>query len=323
MTNFNSRTDGLSRRGVLGVLGLGAAAAMLPGRSFAAPDAKHGTLRIAHLTDIHIQPELAAAEGLAECLKHVQGQAGKPELIVTGGDLIMDSFDADEARTKLQWELLTKTFREHCSMPVRHTLGNHDIWGWNKSKSKTTGKEAGWGKQRAVNVLGLEKPYYSFDKGHWHVVILDSVAVDPNDPNGYIGALGEEQLAWLKGDLAAAKDKHTLVVSHIPILTITALEAPDKKNQRTVSGGLMLVDSEAVRGVLEKAGNVRACLSGHMHRLDRVEFRGISYCCNGAVCGAWWKGPHQEANEGYTLVDLHEDGKVECAYTTYGWKARA
>jgi hypothetical protein len=53
-----------------------------------------------------------------------------------------------------------------------------------------------------------------------------------------------------------------------------------------------------------------------------VDFRGIQYRCNGAVSGGWWKGPNAEAAEGYTLIDLLDDGSVECQYTPYGWQAR-
>jgi 3',5'-cyclic AMP phosphodiesterase CpdA len=320
--------NGLTRREVLGGLAVGAGAVALPGIALGGLLRRGGgapgrVARIAHLTDIHIQPEKGAAEGLAACLKHVQDRADKPDLIVTGGDLIMDAFGADEARTKLQWELLTRTFKDHCGLRVEHTLGNHDIWGWNKSKSKTTGDEARWGKRWALDTLGLDKLYRAFDVGSWRIFLLDSVHPDPADPNGYIGAIDPAQMEWLAADLAAARGRHVLVVSHIPILTVTVILGDSKDGKkREVSDGLMLTNSAAVRSALEKAGNVRACLSGHLHRIDRVDFRGISYCCNGAVCGRWWDGANAEAREGYTLVDLFEDGRVECAYTPYGWTAQ-
>lgn len=284
------------------------------------------SFRLAHLTDIHVQPERGAGEGLAQCLDHIAALSDKPDFIATGGDMVMDSFGADDARTKLQWELFTKTLRDHNGLRVEHTLGNHDIWGWHKKPSKTTGEEKLWGKQRALETLGLAKTYHSHDHKGWHIVHLDSVQHDPNDANGYIGRIDEEQLDWLKADLAAVKPgTHTLVISHIPILTVTVmLGEPDKKdNNFRFSGGVMHTDSQALRELFEKSGTVRACISGHIHRLDRIEFRGIRYCCNGAVSGSWWKGPNAEAFEGYTLVDLFDNGDVECHYTGYDWKARS
>lgn len=286
--------------------------------------------RIAHLTDIHVQPERGAGEGLAACLDHVHAQADKPSLIVTGGDLIMDAYDAKDARVALQWELFTKTWKDHADIPVRHTLGNHDIWGWHKDKSATSGSEPGWGKQRACDVLGLAGPYHAHDipgpggKPAWHIIHLDSVQPDPLSAFGYIGAIDEAQWDWLERDLKAVPaGVHTLVVSHIPILTVTAFaERLSKENQHLTSASVMHADSAKLRALFERSGTVRACVSGHMHRLDRIDLRAIRYVCAGAVSGAWWKGANKEAGEGYTLIDLFDDGRVECAYVTYGWKAR-
>lgn len=46
-------------------------------------------LRIAHMTDVHIQPERGAEEGLLQALEHMQSQGQPPELLLTGGDAVM------------------------------------------------------------------------------------------------------------------------------------------------------------------------------------------------------------------------------------------
>jgi len=318
------------------------AAALAAGAAAFAPDAKatvsntpsvsrllnneprKRVLRVAHFTDIHVEPELRAAEGFAAALHHVQSQKEKPDLIITGGDLVMDSLAVDDARVKLQWELFSKVLKAECSLPIEHTLGNHDIWGWNKTKSKLTGTEAGFGKQRALDHLGLTKPYHSFDRAGWHFICLDSIAPDPNNPDGYIARLDEEQFAWLEGDLAGVKPgTPTMIVSHAPILTVTVLlgAADAKTLKREVSAGLMHADSPRLRTLFAKYPNVKLCLSGHIHRLDRVDFLGVTYFCNGAISGSWWKGPNAETNEGYALVDLYDDGTFVNQYVPYGWVA--
>ena len=85
-------------------------------------------LTVAHLTDMHVQPELAAAEGLAQCLQRVQSLPVKPGLVITGGDIVMDAFDAGFDRAKTQFDLVTGVFKRECALPVRHCLGNHDIF---------------------------------------------------------------------------------------------------------------------------------------------------------------------------------------------------
>ena len=282
-------------------------------------------LRVAHMTDLHIQPEREAVKGVAAALHHVQALHERPDLILTGGDLIMDSFAQDEARTKLQWGLLRDTLKNECSIHIEHTLGNHDVWGWHKSKSRTRGDEPLWGKKWACDQLALARPYHSFTRNGWHFICLDSIDHDPANPDGYIGNLGEEQLEWLARDLAAT-DSGTpvLVVSHIPILSVTGLLGATEKDTTNykVSGGLLHTDSHRIRALFAKHPNVKLCLSGHMHRIDRTDYLGVTYFCNGAVSGNWWKGAHYECNEGYAVLELYTDGTFDHRYVPFGWTAR-
>jgi hypothetical protein len=58
-----------------------------------------------------------------------------------------------------------------------------------------------------------------------------------------------------------------------------------------------------------------------MHLIDRVDYNGVTYLCNGAVSANWWKGRHKDCDEGYAVIDLYEDGSFEHDYVTFGWKA--
>jgi len=312
---------GPTRRAVLaaGAAGLALAALPLPR---ARGDDRRRLLRLAHLTDLHIQPERHAAEGVARCLAHVAEHA-RPDLILTGGDLVMDAFDEDEARTRTQWDLLTKAFHDGASAPVLHTLGNHDIWGWNKGKSRTRGTERLWGKAWALEALGLERAFNASTHAGWKIIRLDSVVPDPADPDGYIARIADEQWAWLESELKDTPEgTHVLICSHVPLHTATALFGkvePDGK--RRVSGGLMHTDNRRLLDLFARHPAVKCCVSGHTHRVERLVFRGIEFLCNGAVSGNWWKGAYHEAFEGYALLDLFDDGTVESRYTGFDWKA--
>lgn len=319
----------LNRREALKTALLGAAAVALPGPAPAAArprrDPAAPALRIAHLTDIHIEPERNADKGFEACLKHLAARPDKPDLIVTGGDHVMDSFEQNRDRTQLQWDLFKRVMGAEACAPAVHAIGNHDCWGWHKKHSKTSGDEPLWGKKFALDALGMDRRFHSLDRSGWHIVCLDSVQPDPNNPDGYIGALDDEQLDWLKSDLKSVKPgAHTLVVSHIPILSATVLlgNAP-KGNVRKIDGGLMHIDSGTLTDLFADSGAVRAAISGHIHRLDRVDYRGVAYYCNGAVSANWWKGPFHETREGYTILDLHADGRVENTYVPFGWQAKA
>src|SRR4051812_44553438 len=63
-----------------------------------------GSLRIAHLTDVHVQPGNRSRRGLVRCLRHVHSLRDRPDLILTGGDAIGDAMQADRSRTRAQWE---------------------------------------------------------------------------------------------------------------------------------------------------------------------------------------------------------------------------
>ncbi|MBC7835088.1 MAG: metallophosphoesterase [Phycisphaerales bacterium] len=343
MTSHDTRNAGLSRREALKVAGLGAAGLAVGGLPLGAlgsscvasvgPPAGGRELvaRIGHLSDTHVQPERRAAEGLEACLAHVQARKDKVDLIITGGDSIMDCFEQNEARTTLQWDIWQKAWKHGNSLPVHSVVGNHDVWGWNKGDSRCTGQELRYGKKWACEMFGRERSFTSFDvpsrspgsAAKWHVVLLDSIAHDPNDPHGYIGELGDEQTDWLKSDLAAL-DRATpvMIVSHIPILSATVLLGePNKAHVREVGSGVIHADSTKLRDLFAQHSSIKCCLSGHMHRIDRVDFRGVSYLCNGAVSGNWWKGAHYECNEGYAVMELYSDGSFDAAYETYGWKA--
>lgn len=323
--------NGISRRDMMKAAGAVAAMAVVgagPARAVASSEeqgpSRKRALRLAHLTDVHVQPERKAGEGLTACLRHVQSLRDRPSMILVGGDCVMDSFESDGARTQLQWDLWKKVWRDECSLPVRPCIGNHDIWGWNKAHAKTTGDEPNYGKKRAIENLDLAERFYSFDQSGWHFVVLDSTQPPPEGEEGYKAFVDEEQFDWLTRDLRDAGQTPTLVMSHIPILTTTAflLAKDEKRNDWNVSGGLMHTDALRLKNLFAANPGVKLCLSGHTHLVDRVDYNGVTYLCNGAVCGSWWKGRNRECDEGYAAIDLYDDGSFEHEYITYGWKAQ-
>ena len=63
--------------------------------------------------------------------------------------------------------------------------------------------------------------------------------------------------------------------------------------------------------------NIKICLSSHIHLQDELEYLGIKYYCNGAVCGNWWKGSFQEFAPGYAIIELFDDGTSARNMVTY------
>ena len=307
-----------TRRGLLGAAAAGLVAA--PARA-AAPKR---SLRIAHLTDVHLKPELRAPDGFTACLRHVQAQKDKPDVIFFGGDCIYDSLRATRSRTQEQWDLWHKVLKAECSLPWVACIGNHDIWGWNWTLSGAKESDPGYGKVWATDALRMGNRFRSFDRAGWKVVVLDSTS--PGPKQGQIAArLDDEQFEWLTGELKATpKSTPVLVMSHIPIFAAVPF-LMEKDNEKTgnwqVGGSWLHTDARKLTALFHERGNVKVCLSGHNHMVDEVKFLGTTYYCDGAVSGAWWEGKYHQFAEGYALVDLYPDGSSTREYVPYGWAA--
>lgn len=304
------------------LLAASSAGILLPSLVSAEPSpARKRVLRIAHLTDIHVQPEKGAPKGMEACLKHVQSQKDKPDMIFTGGDLIMDSLGADKERTKAQWDVFQSVLKNNLELPIEHAIGNHDIWGW--SSGDKFASDPLFGKAWACDLLKLEKPYRSFDRAGWHFIFLDSTS---REGNGYKARLDEEQFEWLKDDLAKVKKTTpVMVLTHIPIIVVCSIfdGENEKSGDWVIPGSWMHIDARRIKDLFVKHGNVKLCVSGHEHLLDQIGFQGINYFCNGAVCAGWWGGDYHDCTYGYALIDLFDDGSFENRYVPYEWKALA
>ena len=325
--NRDFRVTGSSRRDVLkGAAGM-VAAALTGGRvahaasgEIAAPIVHKRVLRIAHLTDIHVRPEYHGDKGMAACLRHVQ-EHSHPDLVLNTGDTIMDSMQTEQARVRMYWDLAQRIWKTECSVPVEHAIGNHDVWGIRKERSKTTGDEPLYGKKWVMSLHGWERPYRSFDRSGWHFIAIDTIGTD----NDYYGCIDEEQYEWLAEDLARVNPKTPILVfGHIPLLSVAAFfkGKSEVEDGFEVPARVMVKDARMIKDLFRKYPNVKLALSGHIHLVDRVDYLGVSYLCGGAVSGNRWRGAFQECEPGYGVIDLYADGTFENEYVTYGWKAQ-
>ncbi|MCF8337784.1 MAG: metallophosphoesterase [Bacteroidales bacterium] len=307
----------MKRRDVLKTLGItGALASMkIPLAAGGAFTDKTRSLRIIQLTDIHLQPENQAPEGLRKTFAHIRQNYPNADLIINTGDVIMDALEEDRQRVQKQWDLWHEISSKETGLPIENCIGNHDIWGGGELTAPDYGKA--W----AMKALGLSHRYRSFDRGNWHFIVLDSTQID-NSGQWYTAYLDQEQMNWLVEDLEnTSRDKSILVMSHIPILTSTVFFTGDSDSANSGSWHFpkswMHGDARRISELFENYQNVKIAVSGHMHMVDRVDFKGVSYLCNGAVSGNWWKGAHYGFQPGYAVIDLFEDGSFENTYVAY------
>ena len=277
---------------------------------------KKRLLRIAHLTDIHVQPDKVAEYGMASALEAVNKMSDKPDVIINGGDAIMNAVAFDKQKVKAQWNSFHTVLKHHNSLPVHHTIGNHDLFGW-----ALPGNNDEEGKKWAMDEYQLLRPYYHIRQNGWNIIVLDSIHTRKSLP-GYYGKLDTQQLQWLKNTLLAIPGHEPVcVVSHIPILAVCSLfdTAYVDKNNWFVPDNILHHDARELRDLFYQSKNVKVCLSGHIHLIDHVNYLGTDYYCNGAVSGGWWKGNHQEFAPSYIIINLYDDGSNDREIHYYNW----
>ncbi|MFO0973354.1 MAG: metallophosphoesterase [Phycisphaerae bacterium] len=325
MAHEISRRDwlrGTAAAAAAGVLGSAAPNGHVASAAPAAPAAAQG-FRFVHLTDIHVQPERAADRGLARALRAVEALRPRPDFILTGGDLVFDVFAAPAPRAESLFKMLRKVFADNTSLPVHHACGNHDVFGWG-AKHGVTPATPGYGKALVKQSLELHDLHYAFDHKGWRFLVLDNVQPGPG-PHAYVGALDGEQKDWLAQELTRSAGKQPIVtVEHIPLLSASPFAFTEYRRPEgwELPNALVCMDA-ADRLKLYRDRNVRLCLSGHLHQLDRVEMHGTTFICDGAVCGNWWRGAYEGLSEGFGVLDLRPDGTFDHSYVTYGWQAQA
>ena len=290
---------------------------LLPSLSFARENRKK-PIRFAHLTDIHVKPGLVPESGMAKALQHAQQQEPKVDFIINGGDSIMDSLEADKQKTQTQWDLFKNILQKENSLPIYHTIGNHDIWGWFIKENKPDNDRL-YGKLWVTETLEMKTRYYRFTRGNWHIIVLDSTQLNP--AGGYIGKLDPVQLDWLQQELLLIPaDQFICIVSHIPILSICSglfFDKTELNGDLLIKRNLMHTDFLVLKKLFIKYPNIKACISGHIHLQDEVQYLGINYYCNGAVSGNWWGGSYQEFAPAYAVMELFDDGSSRRTMVPY------
>ena len=313
----------MHRKDFLRALGLASAAAILPvfksqaRAAMITPAQPNRCVRAVHLTDIHIETTDRAEYGFRAALRSIRQLTDKPDFLLNGGDAIMNEITENPESLSAEWGLFHSILKEENELPVYHCIGNHDLKNFilpDASHSQA--------KQYALQQYGLQKPYYHFKQNEWHFLVLDSIHGHTTFP-GYYGKIDDEQMTWLRQELASIPAKEFVcIMSHIPILAICTLfdGSGVKHRQWNVPDNSLHADAAALRDLFFQYPNIRCCLSGHIHLVDHVNYLGIDYYCNGAVCGSWWKGKHQQFAPSYSVMNFYDDGSTERELVYYQWE---
>lgn len=264
---------------------------------------------VAFLTDIHVQPEKNAIEGFNKAIAKVNEL--KPDLVITGGDLVMDVLGTGYDRADSLYNIYD-SLQAKFEIPIYNTLGNHEVFGLYKESGIDT-VHPFYGKKLYEERIGPR--YYSFDHKGWHFMILDGIGY--TSERRYIGYVDEKQMNWIKEDLAKVDQDTPIAISvHIPFINAGI---------QYYYGSLEENDASAVitnaKEVLELFGNhnLKLALQGHLHWLEDIYIDNTHFIIGGAVASNWWSGKRHGMEEGFLLLDFTEDD-FNWEYVDYGWE---
>jgi 3',5'-cyclic-AMP phosphodiesterase len=283
------------------------------------------SLRFVFATDSHlmVDDKLRSAEGIIAALAAMESIVPKPEFILFGGDLTHESPQLDFPAAEQLLDRFLKIWKDQTGLQTYFTFGNHDLVGTQNPSVDRADPRFGKGLYRMR--LALDRDYYTFRKAGWRFIVLDDVV--PHSDGSYIGEFAEEQLTFLRTELATDPDTPTIVVGHIPSVSVLpslgeAGKITDRVNTIETPASLVAHNAAQLRDVLTVTrANVKAVFAGHLHHMEQIQIDGICYINSGAVCGNWWKGAQNGCPEGFLLVDLDGDGNITTSYRSYGWKA--
>jgi len=135
-----------------------------------------------------------------------------------------------------------------------HVLGNHDM------------VDFGFKKDQTMKWWGMNKRYYSFDKGGLHFIVLDGNDKNPGDwKEYYYRYIGAEQRNWLENDLKQTSFP-VIIFSHQSLDANSGIKNRDEIRK--------IIESIKFKNDSTK---VIACISGHHHDDYIQSINGINY----------------------------------------------
>ena len=193
-------------------------------------------------TDIHfnasqrvkeINPALRLSNGLAHVAKY---NADADRVLITGD--LTDNGDVES------YQLLKSTLEKY-NLPIELMIGNHD----NRENFEAVFPTCN--KNENAHIQWVE------DIEDYSLIHLDTLFAPPYDyPRSHAGYLCEERLSWLEYQLAKRQAKRCIIFMHHPPHDV-GFKAMDT---------IKLINGDAFYSVIEKFGNVKHIVCGHIHR---------------------------------------------------------
>ena len=205
--------------------------------------------------------------------------SGMPCYGITLGDIISNgnSTNSSEYRDDMRDDFSVTSV----GLPVFQVMGNHDntFFGskqpiYADERSSTFELAA----QRAHEDM-FGPINYSFNRGDTHIIgMRDIVYTVNNTPSSYEAGFLDEQLEWLKQDLALVpKDKNVVLCVHIPL---------NNRTTHHIQEVLALLNTYKEAHIM--SGHTHVVNLYYEHKALGTGYDNVFEHNVGAICGAWW-----------------------------------
>jgi Icc protein len=239
-------------------------------------------IRVLQITDTHIFEStedsfdgLNASDSLAAVIRDINQQES-PDLVLMTGDLVHNPVTT--AYLKLKRQLFSLEAPTFC-LP-----GNHDDTVL---------------MQRLLNENTVHTNK-TIKAGQWRILLLDTCL-----DGSHAGRLKREELEFLEQSLERHPEKFVLVSLHHPPVAVGSAWMDE----------MMLQNPESLFSLLDNYEQVRVLIWGHIHQEFRAERRGVILYGSPSTCIQFKPGSdsyaRDELNPGYSIIQLHGDGRLE------------
>jgi len=242
---------------------------------------------IVHISDTHFLAGRKPLHGaidtdatLTQALLQLEASGIRPEALVFTGDIA----DLGENDAYQRIRSIVEPAAERLGARVLWVMGNHD-------------DRARMREQLLDEPPATEPVVASIRLGGLRVIALDSSV-----PGFHHGELSEEQLEWLRAELATPAPEGTIVALHHPPIPTSIPLMPVLELQR----------QHELAAVIE-GSDVRAILGGHLHYSTNSMFAGVPVSVAAATCYTMdAAAPRGElrglgGGQSFTIVQVYDD----------------
>jgi len=172
-----------------------------------------------------------------------------------------------------------------------HVLGNHDV-------------DGGFSWDQTMEFYGMDAPFYSFDRGGFHFIVLDCNNKPEGHTSGYPAYVGKKQLEWLETDLSRT-EYPTFIFSHQSL---------------TDACGGQVVNFKAVQAVVNRSrwnsdsSKVVACINGHTHLDHASQSEGVHYLSLNSMSYFWMGAQYEHSHYGGFIEEIHPAQRLTVPY---------